>query len=151
MLPSDDPLYREKRARLSEQQLSTQQTFQLTPKEPIPPLLIPYLRLAFATSEQELWAVDFHDAKPVSWTNEKKVLSRLMGVLQKRLSTYSGSIQDDEAVIQDPTSGPRKTVAARLLRLEKIMLNRALSEVVELPGSKNIDGTVDGDDGVKIT
>jgi hypothetical protein len=45
-LPSEDPLYRAKRARMAELNLSTQHTFQLARDGALPPDLLPYLRLS---------------------------------------------------------------------------------------------------------
>lgn len=39
---------------------------------------------------------------------------------------YKTSIEEDTAVIEDPTTGPRQKVAARLLRIEKSILSGKL-------------------------
>jgi hypothetical protein len=132
VIPSDDPLYREKRARLAENDLSTQQTFQLSAIEsnPLPENLLPYLRMCYATSEEELWAVEFNpNAQPVSPINEAQVLSNLHHHLTQRLGAYRSSIEEDEAVLANSKTGPREAVATRLLRIEKIILKNALHQV----------------------
>lgn len=132
VIPSDDPLYREKRARLAENDLSTQQTFQLSAIEtnPLPENLLPYLRMCYATSEEELWAVEFSsNAHPVSPINEAQVLANLHDHLTQRLSAYRTSIEEDEAVLASNQIGPREAVATRLLRIEKIILKNALHQV----------------------
>jgi len=149
-MPSDDPLYREKRARLAEQDLSTQQTFQLSSSEPLPAALLPYLRLVFASTMEELWAVDFGpEAKPISAANEAQVLSQLMHQLRRRLAAYKTTIAEDTAIIEDPTTGPRQTVAARLLRIEKGILQGALGEVLKRPGATETSSPGDAQ-GVKF-
>ena len=154
-IPSDDPLYREKRARLAEQDLSTQQTFQLSASTPLPlpPKLLPYLRLTFASTEEELWAVKFDDsAATVSKENEFKVLAQLAGYLQRKLSGYKTTIEQDNAIVDDPDSGPRQTVAARLLRIEKRILLDALQQVMKQPGAAEAitSGAALGTAGVKF-
>ena len=55
------------------------------------------------------------------------VLSMRMWVLQQSCvaSRYRTSIAEDEAIIADETLGPRPRVAARLLRIEKRILEGA--------------------------
>lgn len=43
-------------------------------------------------------------------------------MLRLRLSRYRTTIEEDEAIIADPAYGPRPTVAARLLKAEKRIL-----------------------------
>ncbi len=154
-LSSDDPLYPAKRARLGETELSTQQTFQLggpTP-DPLPPTLLPYLRLAYASTEAEVAAVQFGDAAaPINEANEARVMAQLTGVLQRRLAGYRTTIAEDDAVIADPTSGARPTVAARLLRKEKKILGGALAMVMARPGAAEAiaAGAAAGSGGIKI-
>lgn len=47
---------------------------------------------------------------------------QLITVLRLRLSRYRTTIEEDEAIIADPAYGPRPTVAARLLKAEKRIL-----------------------------
>ncbi len=48
---------------------------------------------------------------------------------------YRTTIEQDEATIADPHSGARATVAARLVRIEKIILQQALDQLLALPGA----------------
>jgi hypothetical protein len=155
VIPSDDPLYREKRARLAELDLSTQQTFQLSAVDvsPLPPLLLPYLRLCYASTQEELWAVQFGDqAGPVSTANEAKALGHLGSHLGRRLKGYRRSVEEDDAIIADPSTGPRQAVAARLLRIEKRILQRAVAQLLRLPGAADaVAGWISSDAaGVKL-
>jgi hypothetical protein len=152
-LPSDDPLFRQKRQKLSEVGLSTQQTFQLSRSEPLPQNLLPYLRCAFASTEEELAKVvipgssgdsngdaDASNAAaaaagPVSDVNEKTALAQLAGELTRRLAGYRTTIEEDNAVVADTALGARERVAARLLRIEKAILQSALAEVQRMPGA----------------
>lgn len=142
-LPSSDPLYRPKRSRLAatEPELSTQQTFQLPRTEaPLPPDLLPHLRVAFAETEEEMWRVRFGDAAaPISPANEALVLSSLAAHLRQRLGRYRTNDEEDEATIADAACGPRRQVAARLLRIEKGILRAALAQVLALPGGAEAD------------
>lgn len=136
-IPSSDPLYRLKRDRLAEQSLSTQQTFQLTrAADPLPPELLPHMRLVQAESAEEAAAVAFGaGAGPVSAANEARVLGQLAGHLRWRLGRYRTSIEQDEAVIADETAGSRQRVAAKLLRIEKGILAAGLAQLMRMPGA----------------
>lgn len=139
VIPSNDPLYILKRSRLSEMDLSTQQTFQLTEREPLPEDLIPYLRLTYARTEEDVWKVQFNEGKqPISKENEEMVLSAMIAYLQERMSAYRSSIEEDEAVIADIGSHPRSVVAAQLLRIEKMILLRTLNRITEMSKGYNI-------------
>ena len=156
VIPSDDPLFRQKRSKLAEHELSTQQTFQLSAAaaaDPLPPTALPYLRLTFACTEEEVNAVEFgENAVPVSTMNEARVLAHLSAYLQRRLSGYRTTIEEDDAIIADPESGPRQTVAARLLRIEKRILQSAMSQVMKQPGAAEAiaAGAAVGSGGVKF-
>ncbi|KAL4522696.1 hypothetical protein Ndes2437A_g07455 [Nannochloris sp. 'desiccata'] len=155
VIPSDDPLYREKRNKLAENELSTQQTFQMTrgTDTPLPENVLPYLRLVFASTTEELAAVKFgKEGKPVSDANEARVLAQLAGYLQKRLAGYKTTIQQDASTIANPCSGARQTVAARLLRIEKYILQGALEQVMAQSGAAQAiaKGAATGSGGVKF-
>ena len=136
-IPSNDPLYRLKRDRLAELGLSTQQVFQLSRRQPLPPQLLPYLRLTNSLTREEVWVVDFGAGSgPVAAGNEREVLSQLIGHLRLRLAAYRTSIAEDEATIADPHSGPRQTAAARLVRIEKQILQQVLAAAMVLPGAR---------------
>ncbi|PSC74659.1 3-oxoacyl-[acyl-carrier] synthase chloroplastic isoform B [Micractinium conductrix] len=144
-IPSEDPLYRMKRDKLAEQGLSTQQTFQLTAAAPLPPQLLPYLRVVHATRAEDVAVVQLGEgvtwqcserALQVAPENELTALNQLITVLRLRLSRYRTTIEEDEAVIADPTVKPRHAVAARLLRSEKGILNMALAAALALPGGE---------------
>ena len=49
-LPNSDPLFRAKRDALQPHGLATQQTFDLGRNKPLPLAILPFLRLALATS-----------------------------------------------------------------------------------------------------
>lgn len=135
-IPSTDPLYRFKRDKLAELGLSTQQTFQLQKAVPLPPQLLPYMRLVHATRVEDAQAVQFgEDAAPVAPENELTVLNQLINHLRLRASRYTTTIAEDEAILADPTTGPRQTVAARLLKIEKGILQATQAAVMELPGA----------------
>lgn len=139
-IPSTDPLYRLKMTRLAEHQLSTQQAFQLTKAEPLPSQLLPYMRLVNAVTEEGVREVVFTTSSvvTVSKENENMVMAQLIRCLQKRLSGYKTTIEEDDAVIADPSSGPRRTVAAKLLKIEKTILQGSLKAVMALPNAKEV-------------
>ncbi|EFN55628.1 hypothetical protein CHLNCDRAFT_57818 [Chlorella variabilis] len=135
-IPSDDPLYRLKRDRLAERGLSTQQTFQLQAAASLPAQLLPYLRLVHSTREADVEGVKWEEeAGPVAPENELTVLNQLITHLRLRQSRYRTTIEEDEAIIADPAKGPRPTVAARLLKIEKGILAAAVAAAMALPGA----------------
>lgn len=132
IISSDDPHYRLKRSRLSELDLSTQQTFQITAKTPIPQNMLPYLRLAFAKTEEDIWKVQWNSNEaPISTENEQLILSAVIDYLQRRISGYKTSIEDDEAILAAADSSPRQIVAAQLLRIEKQILFGTLKSITD--------------------
>ena len=52
-LPTSDPLFRAKRAALQPHFLATQQTFDLGRNKPLPAALLPFMRLALATTSEQ--------------------------------------------------------------------------------------------------
>lgn len=56
-VPNSDPLYQRKRSLLHTANLSSTQTFDLARTKPLPPLLLPYMRVAFASSQAQLDSV----------------------------------------------------------------------------------------------
>ncbi|KAI3425759.1 hypothetical protein D9Q98_007734 [Chlorella vulgaris] len=138
-IPSEDPLYRLKRDRLADQGHSTRETFQLQLATPLPPKLLPYLRLVHATREEDVLAVNWEVPGPVSSENELAVLNQLLTCLKRRQLRYRTTIEEDEAIIADPSHGPRPTVAARLLKGEKRILLAAQAAVMELPGASDAE------------
>lgn len=60
---------------------------------------------------------------------------QLVNHLKLRQSRYRTTVEQDEATINDPASGPRPTVAARLLRCEKLILAGTVAAVHALPGA----------------
>ncbi len=129
-----DDLFRLKRSMLSSDslKLSTSQTFQLSASKPIPEQLLPYLRLAFASSREECEKVDFQDDDAiVSPENEQLVLSALMAHIQNRLDRYLTSMDQDETIISNPASTARQVVAAKLLRAEKAILLESLGRIAD--------------------
>ena len=63
-------------------------------------------------------------------------LVQLITQRRLRLSRYRTTIEQDEATIADPSTGPRQTVAARLLKIEKGILQGCLAAVMALPGAE---------------
>lgn len=87
------------------------------------------------------------DAAPVSTPNEGRALTQLIAVLKRRLEGYRTTIKEDGEIIKDPTTGPRQTVAARLLRIEKGILQGALEQALAQPGAAEAASADAGDAG----
>ena len=85
-----------------------------------------------------MWKVSFvaADAKPVAPANESRALVQLTGHLRRRLGRYRTTVAEDDAIIADPSTGPRQTVAARLVRIEKGILQGTLAAVLKQPGAE---------------
>lgn len=60
---------------------------------------------------------------------------QLVHLLRRRQAAYRTTVEQDDAIIADPTTGPRQTVAARLLRIEKQILAGAVQAAMALPGA----------------
>ncbi|CAL5228874.1 g12088 [Coccomyxa viridis] len=133
-LPHADSLFQAKRAVLQQHKLATQQTFQLQRGKGLPEMLLPYLRLAHCTDSESLKqaSLDTCCSAPISAENELTVLHQLASHLQSCLSRYRTTAEEDEATIASTSAGPRQKVAARLLRIEKEILNGAMREVQSL-------------------
>ncbi|KAK9834599.1 hypothetical protein WJX74_005523 [Apatococcus lobatus] len=134
-IPHQDPLFQQKRTMLQSHGLATMQKFELQRHKGLPPMLLPYLRLSYTSDPQLLQRPGFFNAGPSSEYSEKLALAQLTDYLQQRLSRYCTSVAEDNAVVNDPDAGPREKVAARLLRIEKTILNDVLTEVTHLPGA----------------
>ncbi|KAI8466475.1 MAG: hypothetical protein J3K34DRAFT_433512 [Monoraphidium minutum] len=129
-LPSSDPLFKAKRDILDRAGLSTMQTFDMKRSEPLPPLLLPYLRLAFSTSQSQLGAVRLEaGAGPIDAEIEQQAGCALAAYLDKRLAAYRRPLWRDLEILEDPASTPRQKVAARLTKIEKGILQGCLDAV----------------------
>lgn len=60
---------------------------------------------------------------------------QLIHLLRRRQAAYRTTIEQDDVIIADLTTGPRQTVAARLLRIEKQILAGAIQAAMALPGA----------------
>ncbi|KIY95099.1 hypothetical protein MNEG_12863, partial [Monoraphidium neglectum] len=138
-LPSSDPLYKAKRDKLDKAGLSTMQarglfftisTFDLKRSEPLPPLLLPYMRLAFSRSAEQMAAVQLEaGAPPIDAGIEQQAACALSGHLEKRLASYRRPLWKDLEILEDPKSTPRQKVAARLTKIEKSILQGCLDAI----------------------
>jgi histone-lysine N-methyltransferase SETD3 len=137
-LPAADPLYKLKRDLLQAAGLSTMQTFDKTRAAPLPPLLLPYLRLAFADTPDAARAVSLTPgAPPADARTEALAAHALADHLAARLAAYRRpTVAADLEVLADPASTPRQKVAARLVKIEKSILQGCVDAL----------GVVGGDD-----
>lgn len=126
----EDPLYQAKRAALQAVGLSVVQPFALTRTAPLPPQLLPFLRMAHASDMNTLQQVSLKPgAPPVSAALEQQVLRHLTVYLRHRLSLYKRPMWEDLEVINCPSSSPRERIAARLTKIEKTLISAALQEL----------------------
>jgi len=131
IIASTDPLFQLKKATLQANQLATAQTFDLAKNKPLPPMLLPYMRLAMANTVQELQQVAFGPttARPVGPEQEAAVLAQLSTAIQRRLQAYKFPVTKDIEVMADPAASPRQKVAARLCKIEKEILLESLEQL----------------------
>mmetsp|Transcript_16450 Transcript_16450/g.43035 ORF Transcript_16450/g.43035 Transcript_16450/m.43035 type:complete len:166 (+) Transcript_16450:1112-1609(+) len=99
--------------------------------KPLPPMLLPYMRLAMANTVQELQQVAFGPttARPVGPEQEAAVLAQLSTAIQRRLQAYKFPVTKDIEVMADPAASPRQKVAARLCKIEKEILLESLEQL----------------------
>lgn len=134
-IPNTDPLFSAKRAILLEHGLATQQFFRLQRGKPVPATLLPYMRLAYEEDRDLLSKIEFTEgAEPVDLPIEAKILHHVASILQGKLDNYRTTIEQDEETIAS-SSNPREVVAAKLLRIEKEILNSALDEILAKPSA----------------
>jgi hypothetical protein len=156
VIPQSDPLLPEKRTLLGGAGLSTSQAFNMSAAAPLPPQLLPFLRVAFAATAAELASVrlDVDDGAAAGGAAEARALRRLAAHLRARLAGYgSRAPEEDDAVVANPASGPREVVAARLVRIEKRILGAALAAVLARPGAEAAAAGAEdapGADGVRL-
>lgn len=92
-MASSDPLFRLKRNNLAANQLSTMQTFDMSRSTPLPPTLLPFMRLALANNEAGVDAVAWGDAAgPVDQANETMAVELLVAYLDSRLARCVGAL-----------------------------------------------------------
>lgn len=135
-LNTDDPQYQEKRIVAQRNGKLAVQVFNVyvgREKEAISDML-PYLRLGYVSDPSEMHSVISSQGPicHVSPCMERAVLDQLVGYFQNRLSSYPTTLSEDEAIMDDCQLDPKKRVAARLVSLEKKMLNACTRATVEL-------------------
>lgn len=130
-LANTDPLFLAKRAAVQSHGLATQQAFALSRGAALPEQLLPYLRVAFAATLQQVRQVKFGSSgeERVDVVVETQVRCALVAYLNSLLASYKRSLSHDEAVIADPEASPKERIAARLTRIEKTILRDALTAV----------------------
>jgi len=155
-LPTDDPLFAAKRAALQRGSSATTAAFKLTAKDPLPAGLVPYLRLAFCRDEGFVAGADplkaaaggeggeastssSSSSSPLGPEVEAAALGALIHHLRKRLAAYGTSIAEDDAIVESESAGPREKVAARLLRIEKRILEAALEKAEAAARASGVD------------
>ncbi|MEW5305765.1 MAG: hypothetical protein WDW36_008284 [Sanguina aurantia] len=144
-LPKTDPLFKLKLTRLGEASLATQQAFDISKAKPLPPLLLPYMRLAFATTPEQVERVSFEAGAGCSDPElEAVALSQLCGVVHRRVGCYRhATIEEDEHVIAHPESTPRQKIAARLIKIEKGILNAFREQIEQAQSSAHLPSKLD--------
>lgn len=130
-LTTADPLYQAKRSQLQAAGLSVVQTFDISAKQPLPPLMLPWMRLAHASDASTLSQISLTpDAVAKHPALEAQAVTHLCAYLRQRLRTYKRPLWQDLEVIHDPSSSPREKVAARLTKIEKTLLTGCLEALV---------------------
>ncbi|KAJ9519157.1 hypothetical protein QJQ45_007716 [Haematococcus lacustris] len=150
ILASTDPLYQLKRSRLQAVNLSTSQPFDLQRNKKLAPLLLPYLRLAAASSPEEVQQVVLSEtAPPVAGDAcEALLLAHLTEYFNARLAGYKHTMAEDMDIMISPRSSPRQKVmalaiprhdvAARLTKIEKGILTSCLEQLQQLAAQSQV-------------
>lgn len=135
-LNTEDPLYQSKRAIVQRNDRLSKQSFQLYKGKEKDAVLdmLPYLRLAHASNPDDVSSVSFAQGPvcTVSACNEAAVLRQLETFFTNRLAAYPTTKEEDKAIINNPQENPRRRVSAKLVRIEKEILENALAEVQEI-------------------
>jgi len=135
-LDTKDPLYQDKRIIAQRNGKLSVQTFNIyigREKEAVLDML-PYLRLAYVSDPSEMQSVLSSQGPvcPVSPCTERAVLDQLSRYFRERLAGYPTTASEDEIVLADPTTNPKRQVATQLVLIEKKMLNSCLAAVYEI-------------------
>mmetsp|Transcript_34438 Transcript_34438/g.88075 ORF Transcript_34438/g.88075 Transcript_34438/m.88075 type:complete len:316 (+) Transcript_34438:741-1688(+) len=125
-----DPLFAAKRAKLQTMELTSKHAFNLTKAQPLPPTLLPFLRFAYLEDDAAVQAATLDSLmRPVSPANEAAATALLADHLRARIAKYRTTIEEDSRTVEDPAASAKAKVAARLLRIEKGILQGALAEL----------------------
>ncbi|KAJ9519357.1 hypothetical protein QJQ45_023150 [Haematococcus lacustris] len=140
ILASTDPLYQLKRSRLQAVNLSTSQPFDLQRNKKLAPLLLPYMRLAAASSPEEVQQVVLSETAPpvVGDACEALLLAHLTEYFNARLAGYKHTMAEDMDIMISPRSSPRQKVAARLTKIEKGILTSCLEQLQQLAAQSQV-------------
>ncbi|XP_021743235.1 histone-lysine N-methyltransferase setd3-like [Chenopodium quinoa] len=135
-LSTEDPQYQEKRMVAQRNGKLSQQSFHVhvrKEKEAVADML-PYLRLGYLSDPAEMQSVITSQGPvcPVSPCVERAVLDQLLDYFKERLSGYSTTLMEDDALLADQNLNPKKRVATQLVRLEKKILQACLQATVDL-------------------
>lgn len=130
-LSNQDPLFQQKRTVLQQHGLATMQTFDLKRgQQPLAPMLIPYMRLAYTNDASMLSSIQFVKGASGPDPNLDRIVScQLISFFNQQLNAYKHSLEKDLEVIEDPKSTPREKIAARLTKIEKSIWQSCIEEV----------------------
>jgi len=129
-IPQTDPLFSRKRSILQTAELTSKTTFNLTEAEPLPPKLLPFMRFALIQDAGKLDSLKFDDmARPVTPENEAAAVSMLSTHIRAKLSQYQTTVDKDTRIIDDPHATAKQKIAAKLLRIEKRILQGTLAKL----------------------
>ncbi|KAK8938189.1 hypothetical protein KSP40_PGU009489 [Platanthera guangdongensis] len=134
-LNTEDPQYQDKRMVAQRNGKLAVQVFNVYVGRESEAILdmLPYLRLGYVSDPSEMHSVISSQGPicPVSPCMERAVLDQLVGYFQTRLSRYPTTLSEDEAIMDNWQLDPKKRIAARLVSLEKKMLNACILATVE--------------------
>lgn len=135
-LSTEDPLYQEKRMVAQRNGKLSIQAFQVhAGKEKAAVVdMLPYLRLGYVSDPSDMQSVITSQGPvcPVSPCVERAVLDQLLNYFRTRLSCYSTTLTEDDALLADQNLNPKRRVATQLVRLEKKILHACLQATVDL-------------------
>lgn len=111
--------------------LASRTTFQLQRDKGLPKQLLPFMRVCYCESAEELQSIDMTGEAPID-ASCSDIVRHLVLSLQQRLARYDNTMQSDAAALEDAALPARQRVALQLLLCEKRILNDALSSLMHV-------------------
>ncbi|KAI5084449.1 hypothetical protein GOP47_0000618 [Adiantum capillus-veneris] len=135
-LDTSDPLYQAKRLVAQRNNRLAIQGFQIYKGKERETILdmLPFLRLGHVSEEEDMQSVLSSEGPVcgVSPCRERAVLDQLESYFTSRIAKYSTTLSEDVALLEDPSTLPKRRVATQLVKIEKEMLHSCLAIVREM-------------------
>lgn len=128
-IPESDPFFGDKLDIAETKGLGEVAYFDITLDQPLPPTMLPYLRLlalggtdAFLLESIFRDSISGHLELPISRPNEELICRSIRDTCKSALSGYSTTIEEDDKLIEEGNLDPRLEIAVRIRSGEKKVL-----------------------------